>query len=878
MPVPLLATKLYTPPVRPELVSRPRLIERLDAGLDRKLTIVSAAAGFGKTTLVTEWLSQLDCPSTWLSLDEGDNDPVRFLSYLVAALQKLDERIGQVVQGSLGAPQLPAVESLVTVLINDLASIACPFVLVLDEYDTIHAEAIHEAIEFLIEHQPPPLRLVLVTRQDPPLPLPRLRVRRQVAEICEDDLRFTLDESAAFLCRALGTELDAASVTALDARTEGWIAGLQLAALSLRGRTAHRISDLVNHFSGSHRHVIDYLADEVLNQQTDELRTFLCQTSILQRLSASLCDAVTGRVDSKEVLRQLDQGNLFLIPLDDHREWYRYHRLFADFLRTELDSETEAALHKRAARWLEAQHLLPEAIDHVLASADVGRAAHLISLAAAEALAAGSLVTLQGWLDALPEDVVRGHTDLAIAQSFLLFFGGRTTEALDYAEAAERSIPAGASPSTWGRLLSMKAHLALCADDLDATHRFSREALACLDEEDAVFRNLTLNLLGQALEAKDDVTAAVDVYRQITRRGRGVGNEVGAMVVLTNLVLGLNELGRRTEASGICRQVIEEGASRTPRSLPVAEGMYLSWSLLSYEANELEVARQQVVRALDLAEQASIVDGILWGRFILARVLLACGEFDEARKVIRKGRNGAASHDVYEAKVQWFGALEAQINLVEGYLPAAIRWAEATGYSPSDVPHMWDEFAYLQYVRLLLVQNRLEDAQQLLDAMADSASRGNRNRKLISVCLLQVLLHQKAGQIRQAVAVLQNAVELAAPEGYLRAFLDEDPAILGLLPRVQKMAPSFVTQIVAAASPKGREQVLPRGLKLEEPLTEREQQVLRLIAAGRSNPEIAEHLYLSLNTVKWHVKNLYGKLGVGSRIEAVGRAQELALL
>jgi len=360
MSTPLLTTKLHTPPVRPELVSRPRLIELLSEGLERKLTLVSAAAGYGKTTLVAEWLGSLTSPSTWLTLDEGDNDPLRFVSYLIAALKKVDDSIGLGAQTFLATPQPPPMETMLALLINDIAAAPCPFVLVLDEYDTIHAEPIHEAVDFLIEHQPEQLRLVLVTRQDPPLHLPRLRVRRHLLEIGEADLRFTVDEARGFLCQALGLDLDSRVIDALEARTEGWIAGLQLAALSVRGRSAESIAEFVELFSGSHRHVLDYLAAEVLARQSDEMQEFLRDTSILDRFTAPLCDALTGRSDSREILRQLDQGNLFLIPLDDQRKWHRYHRLFADFLRTELQAQARASLHASASRWLVATDLLPE--------------------------------------------------------------------------------------------------------------------------------------------------------------------------------------------------------------------------------------------------------------------------------------------------------------------------------------------------------------------------------------------------------------------------------------------------------------------------------------------------------------------------------------
>jgi LuxR family maltose regulon positive regulatory protein len=878
MSAPLLTTKLYIPPVRSELVSRPRLIEQLNAGVDRKLTLVSAAAGFGKTTLVAEWLNRVERPCTWLSLDKGDNDPVQFVTYLIAALQNVEEGIGQAAQSLLGAPQLPPIESLVTLLINDIAATPQPFVLVLDDYDAIQTESIHLAVEFLIEHQPPQVQLVLVTRQDPPLPLPRLRVRRQVVEICEEDLRFTADEAGDFLNQALGLVLDPQIIDALEARTEGWIAGLQLAALSVQGRPAERIAEFVELFSGSHRHVIDYLAEEVLAQQSDEIRDFLCQTSILDRLTAPLCDVVTGRSDSKELLRHLDGANLFLVPLDDQREWYRYHRLFADFLRTELDAETQASLHSKASRWLVAHGLLPEAVKHALASGDLDEAAGVIAQASGEAFRSGSLTTLQGWLDALPDEVVRGDSDLATYQGYLFFFTGQTSQVGTYADAAEHSLPPDATPASRGRLLSLKAHLALRADELDATVHLSREALACLDPSDAVFRNLTSNLLGQVLEVKGDVIAAADVYREAAHSERGVGNEVGALIVLTNLVLALNELGRRREAVAICRQAVEEAASRPGRALPVTEGIYLAWSLLSYEANELEQAQEQVVRALDQAERANIADGVVWGRRILACVHLARGDLGAARQVAREGRQYVADLDVYGGKAQWFTAVETQASLLEGDLAAAARWAQTAGFSPGDTPHHWDEGTYLIYVRILLAQKRLEDAQKLLETMERSASQGRRRRKLITIYLLQAVAHQAVGNTDRAVGRVEKALYLAAPEDYRRAFLEEGPAIANLLPRVRHLAPGFISQVLEAASAKDARPSMPQAQPLVEPLSDRELEILRLIAAGRSNPEIAELLYLSLNTVKWHAKNLYGKLNVGSRIEAVARAQELDLL
>jgi len=857
------------------------LIERLTTGLRRKLTLISAPAGFGKTTLVTAWLNGAERTFAWLSLDEGDNDPVRFLRYLISALQQIDAGIGQAAQSLLGSPQLPAANLAMTTLINDLSTAPKPFVLVLDDYHHIRVEWIHEAVEFLITHQPPQLHLVLITRVDPPLPLPRLRVRGQVTEIRADDLRFTTIESAAFLNQTLGWTLDAQLVAALETRTEGWIAGLQLASLalqvplSMQGQATDSIADFIAAFSGSHRHVIDYLADEVLVRQPDEIRSFLRQTAILNRLTAPLCDAVTGRDDSEALLKQLDQANLFLIPLDDRRQWYRYHALFADFLRAELDQETQSALHLKAARWLAAHDLLPEAVRHALDSGDMNQAAPIIALAADEAFRTAAFTTLSGWLDALPDQLVRSNSELGIYKGFLLTLTDRRDEVAAYADAAERSLPSDAPPHSHGRLLSLKAHLAQCDGAIGSSIQLSREALACLDDSDLFFRDLTLNILGQSLEMQGEIAAAADVYRDAFQSRSKSGNQLGTLVVLTNLVFALNELGERRQALEWCQQMVGGRANPAGHSFSLAEGAYLAWSLLSFEANELSLAREQALRAVVLCQQGHIIDGLLWAQYVLARVHLANGELDGMREVCREARRLATQ--VKRLHGAWFAALEAQASLLEEDLATATSWAAAANLTPADVPHRWNEMQYFTYVRLLLAQNRPEEARTLLATLEGSAKQGERRRSLISIYLQQALVHQALGHEKQALARVEEALRLAAPQDYRRAFLDEGVSIMGMLPRVRHIAPAFVDSLQAAG---GTSAPLAQGAltELVEPLTEREVEILRLIAAGRSNPEIAELLYLSLNTVKWHAKNLYGKLGVSNRVAAITRAQELDLL
>jgi LuxR family maltose regulon positive regulatory protein len=896
MSSPLLRTKLYIPPPRRYLVRRPHLIQRLEEGqrLGRQLALLSSPTGFGKTTLLSEWIhaagadGQAPPKVAWLTLDEDDNDPVRFLAYLVAAVQTVSADLGQMVQDLLGAPQLPPLPSMMTLLINDMAAAPHSITLVLDDYHLVRADQVHDALAFLLDHQPPNVHLVVSTRVDPPLLLPRLRVRGQMTEIRAEDLRFTAEEAAAFLRQALGLELDPELIAGLEARTEGWIAGLQLAALSMQGKSPAGMARFVAAFRGSHRHVIDYLAEEVLAQQPDDVRQFLRKTAILDRLSAPLCAAVTGREDSDALLKHLEEVNLFLVPLDDRREWYRYHRLFADFLSTDLDEEMRAALHLRAARWLAGHDLLPEAVKHALASGDMDEAAHTIALAAEGALRSASVATLAGWLDALPGEVVQADGDLAIYQGFTLLLAGQGSRAATFAAAAEGHLASEAPSASRGRLDSLRAHIALFDNDFESTIRFAQSALDHLGEGDDVFRDLALNMLGQALELNGDLAAAAEVYREAAQTGHQTGNQVGAMVVLTNLVFALNELGRRREAVALCQRIAEEGEVQAGRGVPRAEGIRLAWSLLSLEANELQLARDQVQRPLEICDRLNMVEGRIWGRYILAQVYLAQGDLEAMRRTIREGQKHTLGLDLYPGKWAWFAALDAQASLQEGNLAAAGHWAAAAGLTPADTPRHWDELPYFVYVRLLMAQNRLEEADTLLATLERSARQAGRLRKLITVYLQQALIRQAQHRTQAALACAERAVHLAAPEGYSRAFLDEGPGIAKLLLHIRHAAPDFVASLLEAfrremgktkdRRPATLSPPTDHAKGLIEPLTEREIEILRLIAAGRSNPEIADSLYLSLNTVKWHVKNLYGKLQVGNRVEAAARADELGLL
>jgi LuxR family maltose regulon positive regulatory protein len=909
VPAPLLTTKLFAQPVRPNTLQRPRLIQALETGEDGKLTLVSAPPGFGKTTLITSWLHDADNPFTWLSLDGGDNDPLRFLSYLVGALQKIDESIGRSTLALLGKPQLPVVDLPMTSLINDIAAVPGSFVLVLDDYQFINTQWIHTAIDFLLDHQPPNIHLVLITRKDPPISLSRLRVRAELTEIRADDLRFTVEEATAFLNQALGLKLSLETVAALESRTEGWIAGLQMASLAIKGALSSQDRSIppsmqateafIEAFRGSHRYVIDYLVDEVLVQQPEEVRNFLYQTAILDRFTAPLCDAVVDLGDpthtplhpstpsrlephpfdtSKDFIEYLELTNLFLIPLDTERQWYRYHQLFADFLRTELELEKKKDLHLKAAYWFETNQLLPEAVKHALESGNMEESARLVAMAADQTFKDVSFITLGEWLDTLPHELVLSSAELSIYKGLLLLLNEWNMDAVVYAQAAEDCLSPETPASLRGRLLSLKAFLALCKDDPESVIQISNEALDFLNDDDFLFSSLTLNILGQASEMQGDVAAAAEVYRQGALVERKQGNQLGAMVALVNLVLSLNELGKRDQAIKLCQQVIQEGVDQGSNEQILGTGIDVAWSLLSYEANQLDLAQDQARHSVELSRQADIADGLLWGLFNLAHVYFARGQIERMLETTSEAQAYADRVKPGALQATWCAALEAQVSLQQGDLDAVVRWAEAAELKPEDTPHHWYEFVYFVYTRLLLAQNRYKEAERLLAAMEGSAQTGGRNRKLITIYLLQAQLQQARGDTKQGFELVDKALRLAAPQDYRRAFLDEGQAIIKLLPQVRQAAPVFVDQILADAGTAELKAPVKPEQKLVEPLSERELEILRLIAAGRSNPEIADLLYLSLNTVKWHVKNLYGKLEVSNRIEAVARAQELNLL
>lgn len=870
----LLATKLNIPSPRRKFISRPQILERLDQALFHILTLLAAPPGYGKTTLLNIWADKRDVPIAWLSLDSEDNDPSLFFQYLIAALQTIHPQVGLVTLSQLKSPQQPTNKAILSTLINDLDQVKDDFVVILDDYHWIEEQRIHTSLSYLIDHLPENLHLIIASRSDPPIQLSRLRSRDQLLEFRQSDLRMTPAEAGDFLKHSMGLSLSKEQVSALESRTEGWVAGLQLAALSLKGKDD--VENFIETFGGSHRYVIDYLADEVFSQQPAELQSFLTQVAILDRVSAPLCDQITDREDSADILRNLEENNLFLFPLDERRQWYRFHHLFSDYLRTALGDSDQAALHKKASQWFLANQLYAEAVKHARAAGDIPALSLAITKAAPRLFEQGAVSSLSNWLDSLPGKTVLQDSLLATYQGFLMFFTQSPEKAQPFVEAAQETLSPEATSSHQGQLMSLRAHLALCHDDLNETVRLSRDALEYLDDEDFFFRNLTMNILGQVLEMNGDVISASEIYEQAFKSGEQAGDQLGMLVILTNLVFSLNELGQRKRALNFCQQLAADQKWSSPGGLDLVDGVYLPWSLLSLEANQLQLAQEQVERALKGAERVYIAQGKLWGQYLLARIHLANHQYDRMAQVASKGRQLARHMGSQEMHYAWFEALEAQANLEQGEITAVERWAEAKDFSPQDSPHHWHEHEYFTYIRLLLAQDQIQDARTLLNTMETRAAQGNRTRKLITINLLHTVADQLVGDEEKTIKHLETALTLAAPQNYQRAFLDEGPPILSLLPRLNNLAPQFIDRLLGISRPERIQAAEPE--PLIDPLTDRELEILRLVARGLSNREIAETLFVTLGTVKKHLNNIFSKLDVKSRTQAVARGLELNLL
>jgi LuxR family maltose regulon positive regulatory protein len=890
--VELLATKLFIPRPRANLVPRPRLTERLNAGLGRKLTLIAAPAGFGKTTLLSEWIPTSPRCVTWLALDEGDNDPTKFWTYMIASLQELRSDLGAGALSLLQSPQAPPITSILTSLINDLSAFPEAFAIVLDDYHVIDFEPIHEALAFLLAHLPANMHLVLTTRVDPPLPLARLRGRDRLTELRVNDLRFSAEEAAAFLRNVMGLDLSGEEVAALEARTEGWIAGLQIAALSMQDR--EDISGFIQAFSGSHRHILGYLAEEVLNQQPGDTLDFLLQTSILDRLCGPLCEAVTGNTDGQAMLESLEHVNLFITPLDDEGIWYRYHHLFAEVLQARLQQnqpELLVELHGRACNWYTHQGMLEEAVRHALAGAEFEEAAQLIVRIAPANIYRGEIKTLIAWMDRLPDEHVFNNGELVAYECWLLYLSGQVGLAKEYAEMVWPYVPGDTSSVARGRMAFLNSQFAIIREDIPAAIEYVVEALDLIGEEDLFFRSLALATLSGTQILIGNPGNAIDNLREAARIGEKFGQPLATLSAYIKLADQLNYHGNLQEGRAICDYAMHLYVDSSGQPSPISGLAYIAGAKLAYEENDLDVLHQYLSVASTQEELLGMAGLTLEVMVIQTLFEQARGDINAALARARQGSSIAEKTGI-KGYFTHFAALEANLYLKIGNFQAVENWVETSHISSirdDDLYHLEENIVF---ARCLIMQNRWSAASELLEGLERTVIRAEYTRYLIVILILKALLFQRQQYAGQAIENLEQALRLAAPQGYRRVFLDEGEPMRRLLVdyRSHLSQPikdgavsesihllAYTDKLLAAFSP-----AAPAGKpELEaalEPLSERELDILRLIAEGYTNQEIAETLVIAVSTVKSHINHLYGKLGIQRRTQAVAMARGLGLL
>lgn len=876
---PILTTKLYKPTSRPNIVFRPLLIQKISAGLAQggKLTLVSAPAGYGKTTLITEWLKTVDCQYAWLSLDTGDNNPQRFFTYLVASLQTIHNGFGQEVSNLLRSPQLPDPETIAALMINQIIDEAKPIVLVLDDYHLITNEYLNRTLEFIIENSPVIFHIVIVTRHDPVLPLGRWRGRNQLTELRIEDLRFTYQEVEAFFAQTMQLSLTEAHIYSLKNRTEGWIAGLQLAALSLRGREEQGINEFIGKFSGSHRYVIDYLFEEVLQLQKAEIKDFLCNTAVLGRMCASLCDELTGRDDSKNILISLEQTNLFLIPLDETRQWYRYHHLFADFLRTELEEDQEKTLHQKASQWFEANGFKTEAIEHSLAARDFDNAVRQIKAQTNSSLMKGELFTLIGWLDSLPENLVRNDSELCSDKACAHFLVAQIDQALYYINAFRQIKQVDRLND--GRVKALEAWFANIRED-KRTIELAMEAIDLMADEDLGLKVFALVALAQSQRNIGNLAESKAAFEEALQISIDEGYSLSVCTVSMDLVYNYYIQGNLQQAIQLCLDTLE-GKSTGNKPLPEAGILNIPLSLFYYETNRLKLAEEAVHKAIEACRRMAM-SKIFGGEAerTLARIRYLQGCPQEALTILQEGLEVAKSSGL-PIVVLRFEAIQADLMLRMGKVHWVEEWIKRSGLSLEGEITSLKEQPYLVYVRFLLAQKLWKEAQDLL-AKLEEFSRGQRKGRLISILVLKAILKNALGDAEEVHRTLGEAVSIAALQNYRRSFLEEGEQVLQMLPFVQDDASGFISGLIEdfkqelKLSPEVTRTHVVSGLI--EPLSEREIEVLKLVAKGLSNADITRKLYISLGTVKWHINHIFAKLGVKNRTQAINKAKELAII
>jgi LuxR family maltose regulon positive regulatory protein len=870
-------------------VLRPRLLDHLNHGLHRKLTLLSAPAGFGKTTLLSEWVEDLRSERgveqipriVWLSLDDGDNDPGRFLSYILAALiqaDAVDAAFGRGALSMLQSPQPPTAEAILTSLINELAAATVRVILILDDYHRCESQTIGEIVAFIVDHLPPRIHLAIATREDPNLPLARLRAKDQLTELRASDLRFASSEAAEFLNRVMRLDLSPEDIAALQSRTEGWITGLQLAALSLLG--SHDPSGFVQSFTGSHRFVLDYLIEEVLDRQPESLQAFLMKTAILDRLTGSLCNALTGQDDGQQTLEQLDEANLFIVPLDSDRRWYRYHQLFAELLRQRLlmsvtssggDESSIAELHLRASEWYEDNDMEIEAFRHATAANDIDRAERLMLGKGMPLHFRGAVAPVLNWLESLSPSVLDARPSLWVMYASALSISGQNSRVEQKLQAAEAALSGAElddrTRNLMGHIAAIRAMLAAGQQHVETIIAQSRRALEYLDPDNLPVRTATTWKLGYAYHLQGDRAAAGQAYAEAMSISQASGNLIIDVLATTGLGAiqeAENQLYRAAETYRRVLQLVGDPPQ------PAACEAYLGLARIFYEWNDLEAAQEHGQKSLQLARQIEGISTSAGCGVLLAHLRLAQGDITSAASILAEAERFVQLHD-FAHLMPKVAAEKALILLRQGKLAAAAE--------------LWQKYNLpAGQARVHLARGDMSKALELLESWRQEVEAKRWGDEQLKAMVLQALARHAVGEREEATRSLGEALALAEPGGFIRTFVDEGAPMAQLLSEAvaDGIVPDYVRRLLAVFETEARKSESISGLSparaLIEPLSQRELEVLRLIAQGLSNREISERLFLALDTVKGHNRKIFEKLQVQRRAEAAARARELGLL
>jgi len=875
----LLRTKLFVPPQRPNLIPRPRLFSLLNQGLQpgHKLTLVSAPAGFGKTTLLSHWVNQSGVPGCWYSLDEKDNDFGRFVSYIIATLQSIGIEVDNQILTLLQSPQTSKIEALLIPILNWISAHDGRFVMILDDYHLIQEQQIHDALTFLLDHLPPNMHLIIATRADPPLPLASMRARGHLTEIRSENLKFSPAESDLFLNQELAYELPQALIRDLVDKTDGWISALQMATLSLR--FSANPGEFIHKFAGSHQYVFDYLTEEVLRRQSEATTRFLLRTSVLGRLSGALCDAVTGMAAGQQTLERLQETNTFIVPLDEERHWFRYHRLFADMLMQrlqQLEPGNINALHQHASSWFAAQGLWSEAIDHALLGETFDRAAEFIERSAERTLLQGEIRTFLKWVDQLPSAMIRERPLLHLYNLLASILSGTPlASVLEHSQGAVAHIGIQALTSSY-------------QGNYAGSLTYTRQALRDLPEESYFLKSLIASASAAVSMMAGDVTQAIQGFQSAIKFARAANNRLTEVIGTTRIAQLLALAGDVPKAQAMCRRACDLATDSRGQYLPLASFPLFYQAYLSRESNNLEEAEDTICQAIELSDQHGgfwAIDCYLTYAFILQDLQ----KQDEARQAMETARRLARETAANPFDDLYSAIYEARLWIAQGHLAAANQWARQHNLrlevgedaAPANLAFFhFHELESVTLARLYIAERKPDAALKILQSLEDEMARLSRSSSLIENYLLQALAYNLKRQRQFARATLQKALRLAGPEGAVRVFLNERPAIDPLLHELsaRDAETALVRKLISFAPPYAERKATPRQLEYGEQLSERELEILHRLPSDLPVPEIAADMSIAVSTLRTHIRNIYRKLDTHSRFETVAKARELNIL